>query len=174
MNIAVALRTCTKCKADLPLTAFHKAKHNPSGLQRWCRDCSNAYRRHRHNTVPEYRAKRHESQRRLYRKDPVAWSIRVRRNEIERKYGITIDQYQALLVLQDNKCALCGTSEPRGKGSWHVDHNHETGDVRGLLCHPCNTALGTYEKFKRRFGQEVIERYLANAAVKRNKSKKRR
>lgn len=60
------------------------------------------------------------------------------------KYGITLDQFRHMELLQDGKCAAC-KQVPRGKGCaavLNVDHNHATGRVRGLLCNPCNQALG--------------------------------
>ena len=59
-------------------------------------------------------------------------------------YGITTKQYNELLRKQDYSCAICGTKDPRHKGHFHVDHNHLTGEIRGLLCHGCNTALGLF------------------------------
>ena len=72
---------------------------------------------------------------------------RGRRREIEHRsylktrYGITLEQFNEILARQDGCCAICGTDDP-GWGKWHVDHCHETGIVRGLLCHPCNTGMG--------------------------------
>ncbi len=59
-------------------------------------------------------------------------------------YKITEEQYQDMLLLQNNSCAICGAHTAGGKGSWHVDHNHTTNKVRGLLCHKCNTGLGLF------------------------------
>lgn len=59
-------------------------------------------------------------------------------------YGITTDQYDALLAAQDNRCAICRVDTPGGKG-WHVDHDHTTGAVRGLLCGHCNLGLGHFD-----------------------------
>jgi hypothetical protein len=59
------------------------------------------------------------------------------------KYGITQEQYDGMLQKQDNKCAICKTTEPKGCGSWHIDHNHSTGQVRGLLCNNCNVGIGS-------------------------------
>lgn len=55
------------------------------------------------------------------------------------RYGITIDDYDALHAMQDGKCAICERSSRR---RLHVDHDHVTGLVRGLLCNSCNLALG--------------------------------
>lgn len=62
------------------------------------------------------------------------------------KYGVTGDDYSRMLAAQNSTCAICETKEPKGKGStFHVDHCHDTGTVRGLLCHHCNTALGGFK-----------------------------
>ena len=67
-----------------------------------------------------------------------------------RIYGLTVEQFNSKLARQGGRCAICGTADPRGAGSWHVDHDHglEAHDPRGhrgLLCHPCNTALGAFD-----------------------------
>lgn len=61
-----------------------------------------------------------------------------------KKYGLTIEQYDSMLARQDGSCAICKSTEPRMKnaGRLYVDHCHETGEVRGLLCFRCNTMLG--------------------------------
>lgn len=59
-----------------------------------------------------------------------------------RRYGLTFAEKEAMLTAQGNRCACCGSDDPRGKNGWHVDHCHTTGKVRGLLCLYCNVALG--------------------------------
>lgn len=65
---------------------------------------------------------------------------RTRRCELIRKYGITPEDYDALFVAQDGKCAIC--LKPPKVFRLHTDHDHKTGTVRGLLCVSCNTKLG--------------------------------
>lgn len=59
-----------------------------------------------------------------------------------KKYNMTQDDYEELLLKQNNSCAICGISSKDYKESLHVDHCHNTGIVRGLLCFKCNTVLG--------------------------------
>jgi len=63
-----------------------------------------------------------------------------------KKYGITLSEYDEILESQGGVCAICGSDDPQGKGArFHVDHCHETGEVRGLLCHFCNIGLGHFK-----------------------------
>lgn len=64
-----------------------------------------------------------------------------RRRWLQRGYGITLETYQALFESQNGLCAICG-EKCSIKRTLSVDHNHQTGTVRGLLCHKCNTAIG--------------------------------
>jgi hypothetical protein len=64
-----------------------------------------------------------------------------RSKDLAHRYGITVDQFDAMLYRQANACAIC--AQPFGGGRRpHVDHDHTTKRVRGLLCKTCNTALG--------------------------------
>lgn len=96
--------------------------------KRWCRECSNAYHRSRYNYE-----QRRDSQLRI-------------------TYGISLDEHNALRDAQDGVCAICKQPEKIRPGRskrtesiipmLHVDHNHVTGQIRGLLCSECNMALG--------------------------------
>lgn len=63
-------------------------------------------------------------------------------NTLKRIYGMTIKDYNKLFTLQKGCCAICGKHQTECNKTLCVDHNHETGEVRGLLCHSCNVALG--------------------------------
>jgi len=58
-----------------------------------------------------------------------------------KRYGIDFEQWKDMLLEQGGCCKCCGTDNPGGK-NWHVDHCHDTGKVRGILCWRCNVALG--------------------------------
>ena len=66
-----------------------------------------------------------------------------RSREFTKKYGIPISDYDEMLSDQQGQCAICKSTDPKGR--WNrfcVDHDHVTGKVRGLLCDHCNRALG--------------------------------
>lgn len=73
-----------------------------------------------------------------------------RNSNLKKLYGITLDDYNEMLRLQNGVCKLCGNPESRKTKSGtlmnlHVDHCHTTHKVRGLLCHHCNVALGSFK-----------------------------
>lgn len=61
-----------------------------------------------------------------------------------RKYGISSEDYEAIVYAQNGRCAICGEIPESGKGKrgLHIDHDHKTGRFRALLCANCNQALG--------------------------------
>lgn len=59
-----------------------------------------------------------------------------------RKYGLTEQDLVGMLTRQKSRCAICGTAEPGSAGEWCVDHDHITGQIRGLLCGRCNSGIG--------------------------------
>lgn len=76
-----------------------------------------------------------------------------RRSQLVKKYGITLAQYYEMLAAQDGKCAICGEAGSRfqkanGKNvrRLSVDHNHETGKVRKLICNDCNVGIGAFQE----------------------------
>lgn len=71
-----------------------------------------------------------------YKADPEHFSNAKRKS----RYGLSPEQTKALL--ERAKCDCCGTDKPGSSKGWHIDHNHATGDVRGLLCWKCNLLLG--------------------------------
>lgn len=76
------------------------------------------------------------------KRNPEAVAVIARRKHLKSKFGITLEDYEQMVVDQDGKCAICRTDAPGGAGAWHIDHNHDTGVVRGLLCFNCNSGIG--------------------------------
>jgi hypothetical protein len=83
------------------------------------------------------------------------------------KFNLTLDEYNFMLDAQSGVCKICGMSETTKKNNSDevrmlcVDHDHNTGQVRGLLCNRCNRALGHYEASKPR--AQEFEKYLEEA-----------
>ena len=77
-----------------------------------------------------------------------------RRDALKRKYGISIEDYDTLLIKQDGLCAIC--SNPPGKYRLVVDHNHITKQIRALLCHNCNAALGLMKEMPERLRSAAL------------------
>lgn len=87
--------------------------------------CTSCYSKHLRETDPKY-------------------SKEVRRNEeTKRRYGITIDQRDQMIKSQNGACAIC-EKKLGGKIMPHIDHCHETGVIRGVLCFTCNKSLGMF------------------------------
>lgn len=131
---ATGLRICTACKLDKPLAAFRRCSRSLNGRKRECKPCFSSrvqvwYLESGKNRVQD----------------------NSRRNHLRKMYGLTVEEFHAMVDAQDERCAVCGWSECR----LLVDHDHETGEVRGLLCHLCNVALGMAEDSVERL-QELI------------------
>ena len=70
---------------------------------------------------------------------------RWRRQKLRQRYGITPEQWDALYEAQAGRCAICEAEVCPSGRRFHVDHDHATGKVRGLLCYICNTHVGWVE-----------------------------
>lgn len=102
------------------------------------REDAQAYQR-RWRSRPEVRLRR-LAQQRLRRQDPGVRKSQ-RDGELRRRYGLSLAEYDILFESQDRKCAICRGGDFRD-ADWHVDHDHATGRVRGILCRHCNRMLG--------------------------------
>ncbi len=94
----------------------------------------NEYRRNRYSTDPEYAERQREKQRRYVRNNPETAKDSIRKA----LYGVPHGWYAAQYALQQGRCAICR----RFFEVLHIDHNHDTGEVRELLCSQCNKGLG--------------------------------
>jgi hypothetical protein len=100
----------------------------------------NARRRELYAAEPERRERAKRQAREWAKKKP-----RGKKAQRIRKYGLTLAQFDAMLKNQGGGCAICGHSDMSDPKVFPiVDHNHETGAVRGLLCAPCNKGLGLF------------------------------
>ena len=76
------------------------------------------------------------------KQNPMRTKVQNKRADLKKHYGLTLEQKEARIAAQDYRCAVCGTTEPGGRGAWCTDHDHKTGILRDELCHNCNAALG--------------------------------
>jgi len=67
---------------------------------------------------------------------------RAREYHLRHRYGMTVEQWDALFATQGGVCAVCRSIDPRHVHGWATDHDHLTGRIRGILCQPCNVTLG--------------------------------
>ena len=148
------MKTCKKCGVEKPLEEFYRAAGMRDGHRGECKACNLAEKHDRYLAAPEAaiaRVKRWQQEnpdrlnayRRTRRQEPAVKRAE-RAGHLKRKYGITIEQYDELLAAQGGKCAIC-RREPRPDISLHLDHDHETGQLRGILCFRCNNALGDFD-----------------------------
>ena len=126
------MKTCTICKAEKPASEFWPDRRRMNGLMARCKACNTEQARAYRNARPNY----HKD---AYQKNKTA----TRERHLVRKYGVTLADYQVMLEAQGGNCAICRKPEAHQfKGVFHVDHDHATGAVRGLLCRGCNHMLG--------------------------------
>lgn len=112
---------CTGCDELKPVAEFYKNRGRKGGLTDTCKTCQLTWSRERYARDPKYR----------------------RRYLLAKKYGMTLDAYDALLEAQGGVCAICGEAGADAK-MLAVDHDHNTGKVRGLLCDKCNQGIGLF------------------------------
>lgn len=129
------LKKCRICGKEKPLSDFYKATNRALGVKNECKVCFN------------------EDLRKRYKKDG---GMKDRNKHLVSNYGITIDDYFALLEKQGGVCAICGRGPEnfevtdkngvvKSYSRFLVDHDHKTGTVRGLLCRGCNSGLGHFQ-----------------------------
>jgi hypothetical protein len=133
------MKTCPKCSKDLQLNKFNKSNRR-DGYQTYCRDCHNFMQREKYKNDPQQKVKRQKREAIRKAKKPLA----KKDAELQRLYGITVNQYLDILSSQNGVCKIC-YKKCKTKSRLSVDHDHNTGRVRGLLCNRCNRALGMFE-----------------------------
>jgi hypothetical protein len=115
--------TCKRCGVEKPLTEYYKTSDRKSGRKTICKECIKA------EPLTEERKQKMREYGRDY--------------HLKTQYNMTREQHNKMLSFQNHKCAICGIDEKEAvKQKLYVDHCHTTGNIRELLCHSCNAALG--------------------------------
>lgn len=90
---------------------------------------------------------------------PSSQYLKARRKWLENKYKITPEEFEALWIRQNGLCAICTSPIFMGTRNTAVDHDHNTGKIRGLLCSTCNTGLGQFQENEENIKSAI--RYLS-------------
>lgn len=140
---------CADCDAIKPADEFPRNRNSGDGLAQYCKPCHNA--RGRESKIRLYGGTRHY--------------------HLKRRYGIGADEVEAMAEAQGGLCAICKIRPPE-----HVDHDHTTGSIRGILCGPCNQGLGQFRddrtvlmqahEYLRRQDPVLLQRDRLNAAIR--------
>lgn len=149
-------KVCKVCGERKPLEEFYRAAGCVDGRRGECRACFQAKAKARRDASPERTEQARARTRRWMAENPERYAENKRRFKesggyaralrkahLKAKYGITPEDYERMLEQQRGGCCLCGAPPPDG-GSLHVDHDHDTGMVRSLLCFRCNAGLGQF------------------------------
>mgnify|MGYP003393033431 CR=1 FL=1 len=147
--------TCFKDKEETEFGFYH------SKMNRTCIKCRKYHNDFYSQNTDGYKDKRRD----YYLKNKKAHRERAFKNNLKRQYGLSLEDYKEMLRVQDNRCAICKddffsslTKRPE------VDHCHDTGKVRGLLCKECNLrVLPLVERFEK-YRHEILE-YLSKSKI---------
>lgn len=139
---------CPRCHTVKPRAEFGtRSNGKPKG---YCTPCEAAYQAS-HAATAEGREMRRAAR--------SKWNDGNHDYFLRYRYGITAEDYAAMVTHQGDRCAICGTDSPGTRTKvWSVDHCHTTNEVRGLLCHRCNMGLGYFKDDPERLAAAV--RYL--------------
>jgi hypothetical protein len=150
-------KRCSKCREEKSEDLFYRRKKTGK-VGSWCRKCIILSNRQYKDAIAATAKRRRRDNPELVRKMDRLYTLK-------RRYGLTRENYNDILISQDYSCALCKASEAGGRGEWHVDHDHNSGVIRGLLCASCNIRLGVYESIKDLIGIANIEEYITRSNV---------
>lgn len=129
------MRTCTKCKTEQYIDCFYRDSNRKDGYNAWCKTCVSVSNREKY---AKFRVRYRREQNASY------YPGKNRTYHLQR-YGITLEDYDAMLLLQNGNCAICGGNGDGGL-TLNVDHDHETMQVRNLLCGSCNRGIGQFKE----------------------------
>lgn len=155
MEQNIETKACTGCGEDKPLSGFYpkQAKVEPVLYRARCKTCDSARAK---VWVVNNREKDRAQSKKWRTENPRQFLS----SKLLHHYGITLDDYEKMLAAQGGACAICRGEPQNGRTRLDVDHNEETGRVRGLLCGPCNRmiAQGRHNPTTLRAGADYMER----------------
>ena len=128
-------KLCPKCGQEKLFSDFGKDKTKKLGISSYCKPCASSNRLKNYKSNPNQQKEKLKDYYRLNKQKAYAHSVKS-------LYGISIEEVEHMKVQQNYLCKICKTHESNLKRKLFVDHCHETGKVRGLLCQLCNTMIG--------------------------------
>jgi transposase len=135
---AKMVKICTKCKKEKEIDEFVKDKNSSDGRGKTCKTCYNKiYKEWYHSKSNAIKKKQYQD-----KMDKIAKRVSLRKSQLKKSYGMTLEEFEKIQVEQDNLCSICGQHRENFSKNFSVDHDHSTGKNRGLLCNTCNTLLG--------------------------------
>lgn len=163
------MKVCSKCKEHKLLSEFRNRSDRSSGKRSSCKICDDGYKKEYVNKLAKYRPEISQEQKKKKSETHRVWcgknKDRVKNNFYKWKYGLTLEQVSGMLQSQLGLCAnrACGkiiSIYGPQKDKAFVDHCHETGKVRGMLCLTCNAALGLLEQKNKMLGlSEYLQKF---------------
>lgn len=133
---------CTSCDGVYALDEFYLNGKSSTGRKGQCAPCYSAVGE-AYRSTPEARERGRARKAERIAADPEAHYESQRWASVKSKYGITRSDYEEMHDAQGGACAIC-RGDNGGGVRLFIDHDHGTGVVRGLLCHPCNAGLGMF------------------------------
>lgn len=142
------MKKCSKCGEIKEVLEFYK-RSDGDGYQSLCKVCMKKCRQV-YRSDPVKRKREYEGRRQHRKNNSDYYKVMDRKQNLQRNFGISVEQYEALLAAQNNVCAICKKPERailNGKiKNLAVDHCHKTGKIRGLLCCACNRGVGMFNE----------------------------
>jgi len=135
------LKTCTKCNEEKPLTEYWKQPGGKWGLTPNCKMCINARNKEFYLNNPDKRIAKLARKKAYEKENPYE----ARSRKLKYEYGIDLKKWNSMFSDQDGRCAICSRHQSELSYMLQVDHNHNTGKIRSLLCTKCNTKLSAIE-----------------------------
>lgn len=165
------MKTCTKCGQSKDLDDFYNSKKSKDGKRTECKKCESESNKKWHLDNPDKHRERSKkwnqqnpekvkkSSKSRYQKEKINNPDRIKirqdrwrngnpekaressyKHRLKKEYNLSLEEYRQINENQNGKCAICGCNLENS----HLDHDHVTGIVRGILCPPCNLGLGHF------------------------------
>lgn len=148
-------KKCSKCGVVKPIDLFYVESRRPDGRMCHCSECHKVAQipgQVRYKATDKYRAA-------------------LRRRRLRNKFGLSVAEFDSLFEAQGFCCAICKSKKPHGRfARFHVDHDHRTDEVRGLLCNRCNIGLGMFldDPKRLRMATQYIEKFKKSRVSERD------